>query len=149
MQAGLSRRLHDRLEPHAVQQLAQPEGDLLAFLECNRVELGLVTRGFLAGINIGIDIEYNPVGIIQHRALERFERAAVVGLLGRGILCDLGARVPDVKFERARLREPEERRQVVTQQILVRLVFVVREHGNRLDKCRPFLRPVLLIEPLS
>src|SRR5688572_16118260 len=44
MQARLPRGLHDRLERHAIQQLAQPERDLLAFFERHRVELGLLAR---------------------------------------------------------------------------------------------------------
>ena len=56
--------------------------------------------------------------------------------------------MPDVEFERAGLREPQQRRQVVAQQVLVALVLVLREHGDRLDELRPLLLPVLLEEAL-
>ena len=57
--------------------------------------------------------------------------------------------MPDVELERARLREPQQRRQVVAQQVLVALVLVAGEHGDRLDERRPLLLPVLLEEALA
>ena len=149
MQAGLSRGFHDRLERHAVQQLAQAERHLLALLERDVVELGLVTRRFLTRVDVGVDVEHHVVRVIQHRLLEGLERARIVCRLGARIGRHFGARVPDMELKRARLREPEQRRQVVAQQIVVRLVLVIRKHRDRLGERRPLLAPVLLVEALA
>ena len=124
MQAGLARGLDDRFERHAVQQFAQPERDLLALLERDRVELGFRALRFLARIDVRVEVEQHVVGIVQHRALERFERRRIVGALRHRIRSGFRARVPDVVFERPRLREPQQRRQVVAQQVVVLLVLV-------------------------
>jgi hypothetical protein len=71
-----ARRLDDRLERHALQQLAQPERDLLAFLERDRVELGLRALRLVAGIDVRVEIEQHVIGIVEHRGFERLERAA-------------------------------------------------------------------------
>ena len=57
--------------------------------------------------------------------------------------------MPDVELERARLRQPQQRRQVVAQQVLVLLVLVSGEHGDGLDEVGALLLPVLLEEALS
>src|SRR5438552_1767304 len=67
VQARLSRGLHDRLEPHAVQELAQAEGHLLAFPERDGVELGFIARGFLARVNVRVDIEYHVDRVVESR----------------------------------------------------------------------------------
>src|SRR5438874_9236804 len=57
--------------------------------------------------------------------------------------------MPYVEFERADLPEPEQRRQVVGEQIPVLLVLVLGEDGDRLDELGQLLRPVLLEETLA
>jgi len=47
--------------------------------------------------------------------------------------------MPDVELERPGLREPQERRQVVAQQIGVLLVLVRRKKRDRLDEVGPLL----------
>src|SRR6266571_1800569 len=47
VQPGLARGLDDRLERHALQQLAQPERHFLPLLEGRRVQLGLIAGRFL------------------------------------------------------------------------------------------------------
>src|SRR6266852_5147015 len=79
VQPGLARGLHHRFEGHAREQLAEFESDLLALLEGDGVQLGLVARGFLPRVDIGVDVEHDVVGIVQHRGFERGERARVVG----------------------------------------------------------------------
>ena len=61
----------------------------------------------------------------------------------------LRARMPHMKLERSRLREPEQRWQVVAQQVLVALVLVPREHRNRASKRWLLLLPVFLKEALT
>ena len=149
MQPGFAGRFHDRLERHAVQQLAQTKGHLLALLERHGVELGLVSRRLLAGIDVRIDVEHHIVRVVQHRLLEGLERARIVRCLGARIGRHFGARVPDVELERARLRKPQQCRQVVAQQVVVRLVPVIGKHRDRLGERRPLLAPVLLVEALA
>ena len=136
VQTRLARRLDDGLERHALQQLAQPERHFLAFLERDRVELGLGALRLLAGIDVRIEVEQHVVGVVQHRGLERCERARVVGALRHCVRAGLRARMPDVELERPRLREPQQRRQVVAQQVVVLLVLVRGEHGDRSRRTR-------------
>src|SRR6267378_2484631 len=65
MQPGLARGLHHRFEAHAREQLAQGERDLLALLESDRVELGLVARRLLPRVDVRIDVEHHIVGIVE------------------------------------------------------------------------------------
>ena len=88
------------------------------------------------------------IGIVEHRGFQRLERRRVVGAFRHGVGSGLRARMPDVEFERPGLREPQQRRQVVAQQIIVPLVLVPREHRDGLDELRPLLLPVLLEKPL-
>src|SRR5579863_3862381 len=79
MQACLAGSLHERIERHLPQQLAQPESDTPADGETSRVKLRLVAGCLLAGVDVGIDIKDEIVGIVENRCLERLERAGVVG----------------------------------------------------------------------
>jgi hypothetical protein len=148
VQARLARGLHDRLQRHRLQQLAQVEGDFLSLLEGERVELGLVARLLLARVDVGIDVEHDPVGVVEDRILEGRERARVVRALRDAVGSRLRARVPHVEFQRARLREPEERGQVVAEKIVVLLVLAAREDRDRLDEIGLLLVPMLLEEAL-
>src|SRR5688572_5922806 len=106
VQPGLAGSLDDRLELHAVQQLAQAERHLLALLERHRVELWLVAGLFLARVDVRIDVEHDVVRIVEHRALQRVERRGVVRALASAIRREPGSRMPDVELERPGLREP-------------------------------------------
>ena len=57
--------------------------------------------------------------------------------------------MPDVEFQRARLGEPEERGQVVADQVLVPLVLAAGPDADRVHELRPRLLPVLLEEALA
>src|SRR5689334_4723335 len=57
--------------------------------------------------------------------------------------------MPDVEFERAVLREPEQRRQVVAKEHFLRALVVAGEDRERLDELRLVLAPVLLEEALA
>src|SRR5262245_40202869 len=57
--------------------------------------------------------------------------------------------MPDMEFQRTGLREPEESRHVVAQQVFVAFVLVVREDSDGFDELRPLLFPMLLVETLS
>ena len=57
--------------------------------------------------------------------------------------------MPDVELERADLAEPQQRRQVVRENVAVLLVLVLGEHVDRRDELRQRLLPVLLEEALA
>ena len=104
----------------------------------------------LARIDVRIDVEQHVVGIVEHRGLERLERASrsrcsSMAASGAG----LRARMPDVELERARLREPEQRRQVVAEQVVVLSSLWPENTVIGLDERRPLLLPVLLEEALA
>src|SRR5688572_15359424 len=67
VQAGLARSFHNRLERHLAQEVAQPESDSPAGCETLLVELGLGALRFLARIDVGVDVEHEIVGIVEHR----------------------------------------------------------------------------------
>ena len=54
-----------------------------------------------------------------------------------------------MELERAHLTQPEQRRQVVGQQILLLFVLGPGVHLHALHELRPLLAPVLLEEPLA
>src|SRR5258706_68303 len=74
VESRLAGGFHDCLQPHARKQFAQPERHFLSFFESDRVQLGLVPRGLLARVDVGIDVENDVIGIVEDRALERGER---------------------------------------------------------------------------
>ncbi len=148
VQAGLAGGFHDCAQPHAREQFAQVECDFLAFFEGDRVQLGLFAGRFLAGIDIGVDVEDDVVGVIEDGSFERGERARVVGPLVRRIRARFRPGMPHVKLEGARLREPQQRRQVVAQQVVVALVFVLGENGDRLGEPGKIVIPVFLEKAL-
>ena len=57
--------------------------------------------------------------------------------------------MPDVELERARLREPKQRRQIVAEQVVVALVLVAGKYRNGFGKCGALLLPVFLEKALT
>ncbi len=115
------------------------------------VELGLRPLRLLARIDVGVDVEHQEVGVVERGALEslraswrnRCPAPAAVRL-------DVGAGVPDMKLEGAVLAQPEERRQVVRQDVAIAARPDARRRWASVShELRQLLLPVLLIEALA
>ena len=111
-------------------ELAQPEGDLLALLEGHRVELGLralapPSRSRCTD-RCRTPRSRGSSGSTLRAIRARWRSRCCRDRVGPGPR----ARVPDVELERPDLREPQQRRQVVAQQVVVRLLLAPGEHRD-------------------
>src|SRR5262249_26176799 len=73
VQSRLTRGLDYGVQRHLPQESPQPECNTAADCEAARVELGLGSLGLLPRVDVGIDVEYQVVGVVEDRLLEGFQ----------------------------------------------------------------------------
>src|SRR4051812_227137 len=70
VQAGLTRSLQERVQPNAFEQLSVPARDVTRTTEAFAIQLWLRTVGFVAGVDVRIDVGDQVVRIIERRPFD-------------------------------------------------------------------------------
>ena len=146
VEAGLAGRLDERGQGERIQQFLEPERDFDGLLEGLAVQLRLVPRGFLAGIDVGVEVSDDEVGEVETGLVELLIGAGVGVRQVRAVGVGADARVPGVQFDVGDLTEPEERRQVVAEKVVAVLGVAAGPERDRIDERGELAFPVLLVE---
>src|SRR2546422_979886 len=148
METGASRRLDEGGETERIEQISDAERQGASASKGLSIELRLRPLGLTTGIEVGIEVEDDEIGIVEHRLLERGLRAGEGPAADPGIRTGLDSREPCVQLETSHLPEPEERRQVLTNEILAVRVATRRVDRYTARECRRVV-PMLLEEALA
>ena len=71
------------------------------------MQLRLLALGFLSRVQVGIEIEYDEVGIVEHRLLQGCLGAGELPAPAAGVGPGIDSREPGMQLEGAHLSQPE------------------------------------------